>query len=61
MTYDVVYAIIADEISLDDESYSPVLACGQVFCTREAAEKYVEAAETWCNYYTILPLQIVKE
>ena len=34
MTYDVVYAIIADEISLDDESYSPVLACGQVFCTR---------------------------
>ncbi len=61
MTYDVVYAIIADEISLDDESYSPVLACEQVFSTREAAEKYIEAAETWCNYYTILPLKVVKE
>lgn len=57
---DTVYLVIADEISLDDESWSPVLACKKAFATYEAAEKYVIAAETWCNYFTILPVKVVK-
>ena len=57
---DTVYLVIADEISLDDESWSPVLACKKAFATYEAAEKYVIAAETWRNYFTILPVKVVK-
>ncbi len=56
---DTVFVVISDIIS-EDEFSSPVLACEKVFLTWEDAEKWAEAAEKFDNYYTVIPLKVVK-
>lgn len=56
---DTVFVVISDIIS-EDEFSSPVLACEKVFLTWEDAKKWAEAAEKFDNYYTVIPLKVVK-
>lgn len=56
---DMVYVIVSDIID-HDEFMNAEIVCEQAFANREDAEAWALSQETCYNYYTVLPLPVVK-
>ena len=56
---DMVYVIVSNIID-HDEFTNAEIVCEQVFANREDAEAWAIDQESWRNYYTVLPLPVVK-